>query len=56
MLHYIIFIHRNPEILVFVSQIITIKIVRSQLKMSNISQDCFYRNKQNFDYSTRTKS
>ena len=31
-LHFIIYIHRNPEIVVFISQIITIKIVRSQLK------------------------
>ena len=32
MLHFIIYIHRNPEILVFISQIIAIQIVRSQLK------------------------
>ena len=36
MLHLVIYIHGNPKILVFISQIITIKIFWHQLKMSNI--------------------
>ena len=36
MLHFVIYIHGNPKILVFISQIITIKIVWRHLKMSNI--------------------
>ena len=36
MLHFIIYNHRKPEILVCISQIITVKVVRSQLKMPRI--------------------